>query len=419
MIGYILLLLPILFAFTLISILIEYAFKNRRNLYFMGIVLAFALVSAVFVNMNFGHTNFIKLYPLLVHIPSFIAFHFVSKYKGIKLVFVLLTVFVLCTIPTAIGLLVASLFHGKLIILYGIKFLMYPPTGFFVYRYLRPSLLYMLRYTDKGWLAFSTIPILYYAIIYFVYGYNEITSANIVIMVLCLVLTLTSYGVILKFFRQTREQLLMQNERSILLTQMDAAQVHLETLKESQEKTTIYRHDMRHHLRLINEYLSDNNNKGAGEYIRSLEKDIENSSVEEYCDNYAINLILRSYITKAKLDGIQVNVKINLPEKAHISDMDLCVIFANAIENATIACKEVQDQDKRFIDISCKLKNDKFFIKITNSYEGDIGFKDGLPISTRENHGIGTKSIVAIAGKYIGVCSFRALDGTFTLNLIL
>jgi len=42
-----------------------------------------------------------------------------------------------------------------------------------------------------------------------------------------------------------------------------------------------------------------------------------------------------------------------------------------------------------------------------------------MPISTDENHGLGTKSIAAIAHKYGGMYSFTAEDRVFKTSIIL
>jgi two-component system sensor histidine kinase AgrC len=300
---------------------------------------------------------------------------------------------------------------------------MYLPTGFIVYRYLRPPFLYMLRNTDKGWFGFCAIPLSYSALLYITSKYSldtaVITERIIVFAGLVFILTLAAYFLILRFFQQTREQLTLQNEQNLLIMQVTAAQVHLEALQESQEKTLIYRHDMRHHLNLIGAYIADNNEAAAQEYITEVEKTIESAAFEKYCRNYTVNLILSSYIAKAKNEQISVATQIDLPEKNAISDMDLCIIFANAIENAVHACKRIPSANDRAINIVCKTKNDKLFIQITNSYAGTVWFDDDMPVSTEENHGLGTKSIAAVAQKYDGVYSFTAADGVFKTSIIL
>jgi hypothetical protein len=288
----------------------------------------------------------------------------------------------------------------------------------------------MLRNTDKGWFGFCTIPLSYYALIYFI-GMRNVSNvpikSTVVIMVLALTLTLSAYVMILKFFKQTREQLTMQNEQNLLHMQVATAKMHLEELKESQEKTLIYRHDIRHHLNLIGAYLLDDNKAAALKYITEIEKTMEGCVVEKYCINYTCNLILCSYILKAKKEQIIVETKIDLHEKNTVSDMDLCVIFSNAIENAVNACKHIPSVNDRTLKIVCKSQNGKLFIQITNGYEGTVMFANGMPVrmavnmttGTEENYGLGTKSIAAVTEKYGGVYSFTAKDGVFKTSIIL
>lgn len=415
-------LLNLIYAISLIYMFLDYEVKNKKNLYLMELFVTVVLICNGLVWLNLGYATFLKLYPLLIHIPSFIAFLFISKYKGIKLIFILLTVFVLCSPPIGIGLIISSFFSFNRTVMYVACIIMYTPTVLIVYRYLRPSFLYMLRNTDKGWFGFCTIPLSYYALIYFTAMYNVsmvTAKSTLVIMVLALILTLSAYVMILRFFKQTKEQLTLQNEQTLLKTQVIAAQLHLEALKESQEKTIIYRHDMRHHLNLISAYLSDNNKEAAQKYVTEVEKTIENTVVVTYCNNYTVNLLLYHYITKAKKEQIKVETQIYLMEKDTIYNMDLCIIFANAIENAVNACKGIHSAKDRFIKILCKTQNNKLFIQITNSYQGVVVFANDMPVSSEENHGLGTKSIAAVVQKYNGVYSFTAENGIFKTSIIL
>jgi hypothetical protein len=281
----------------------------------------------------------------------------------------------------------------------------------------------MLRNAEKGWFNFCMIPVTYTILLYTASRYNlnsiALAPKTVLFALLILSLTLSAYRLILSNFKQTREQLTLQNEQDLLKTQISAAQVHLKSLKESQEQTIIYRHDMRHHLNLISAFLADNNISATQKYIAEVQTTIGGTVVDEYCNNYAVNLILHSYLTKAKNNQITVGTQINLPENNTISDMDLCVIFSNAIENAINACLYITDTKERILNIICMNKNDKLFIQITNSYEGTLEFINDMPITTEENHGLGTKSIAAVVQKYNGLCSFSADDRMFQSVVIL
>lgn len=422
MMDYIRNLLSLIFAISFMYILLDCALKSKKQLYLLGLYAAAVVLCNVFVLRNFGYTTFMRLYPLLIQTTVFLCFVFLSKFSVIKVFFVHLTAVAITTSFVLIGLVISHLLGSDRMTVNVVCYIIYLPTWFVFYRYLRPSFLYMLRNTDKGWFGFCTIPFVYSVLVYFTgkYDLNEVMFlSSVQDAILTFILTLAAYFLIFRSFKQTREQLTMQNEQNLLRTQVAAAQVHLEALKESQEKTIIYRHDMRHHLSLINAYLADNNEAAAQEYIIEVENAIRGATVEKYCSNYTVNLILYSYISKAKNDQIAVETQIDLPERNAISDMDLCVIFANAIENAVNACNHIRNVEDRTLKIVCTPKNDRLFVQITNSYEGTVKLVNDMPVSTEENHGIGTKSITAVAQKYGGMCSFTAEHGVFKTSIIL
>ncbi|SHH96635.1 sensor histidine kinase [Desulfosporosinus lacus] len=422
MMDYIRVIFSLIFAISVMYMLLDCEIRHKKNRYLLGLYATAVLICDGFVLLNFGYSHFMRLYPLIVHLPVFLAFVFISKFKPIKVFFVLWTLVALTTSFSLVGLIISYFFGSSMEIVNIVVYILYLPTGFMIYKHIRPSFLYMMRNTDKGWLGFSMIPISYSVLIYSIGTYDldkVVTIFNVETAVLLFILVFSAYFLILRFFKQTREQLTLQNEQNLLMTQVAAAQLHFEALEESQEKTMLYRHDMRHHLNMINSYLVDNNKEAAQNYITEVERSIECAVVEKYCSNYTVNLILSSYITNAKNELITVETQINLPENNEVSDMDLCVIFANAIENAINACKNIPNPKDRALKIVCKTKNNKSFIQITNSYEDKVEFVDDMPVSTEENHGLGTKSIAAVAQKYGGVYAFTAQDGLFQTCIIL
>ncbi|MDD3269855.1 MAG: ATP-binding protein [Syntrophomonadaceae bacterium] len=420
--DYIRSLLSFIFAIGVMYILLDCEIKHKKIRYLLGLYVTIVLICDVLVLQNYGYTYFMKLYPLLVHLPVLLAFVFVSNFEPIKVFFVLCTLVALSTSFSLVGLIISYFFGSSREIVNIVCYILYLPTVFIIYKYIRPPFLYMMRNTDKGWLGFCVIPLSYSVLIYSIAMYNldrVIIGPNLKNAVLLFILASSAYFMIFRFFVQTREHLTLQNEQDLLRTQVTAAQVHFEALQESQENTIIYRHDMRHHLNLINSYLMDNNQDAAQKYIADVENSIQEAVVEKYCRNYTVNLILSSYLAKAKNEAIAVETQIDLPENTAVSDMDLCVIFANAVENAINACKLIPIAKGRILRIICKTKNDKFLIQITNSFEGTVMFVDDMPISTKENHGLGTKSIAAVAQKYNGLYSFIAEDGIFKASIIL
>jgi sensor histidine kinase regulating citrate/malate metabolism len=238
-------------------------------------------------------------------------------------------------------------------------------------------------------------------------------------VILFFVMGFSAYYMILKLFQQTRRQISMQQEENLLRLQIAEAKVHFESLKEVNESISICKHDMRHHLNLIHSYLADDNRDAARKYIAGIQDTIEAAAGNQYCSNYTVNLILSSYIGIAKESLIKVTCHLQLPASDRISDMDLCVIFANAIENATHACLDLQDPKERWIRIDTKTVGQQIRIQIHNSFSGKTEFAGGIPVNREEGHGMGVKSIIAVVEKYGGLCDFSVQDNVFKVSIIL
>lgn len=417
-------LLILLYGITIMYLLLDIKLKAvpKRNLY---LLLSFAITVVsinIFVLNNYSIATYGKFYPLLVHIPACLGFSIISKFKGWKLAFVLFTAIVFSTPLVVIPFTIGSFFdYNPYIILYT-HWATYLPMLYLVYKYFCPSFHYMLNNRDTGWFKFSLIPISYYLITYSLskYNFNSLIWDEIgIIRVLLLVLILSVYILLLGVFKQTREQLMTQNEQSILKMQLSASSIHLQALKESEEKIIIYRHDLRHNLHIIDGFLQNQNTAAAQNYIHQILHKIDATIITEYCKNPAVNLILSAYINKARKEDISVDTQIALPSTIRISEIDLCAIFANMIDNAINACINISDKNNRNIRIRCYDKNDSLYIQVINKFEGAVEFADGIPINQQENHGIGTKSIISIVHKYDGLFDFSIENDVFTVRLII
>ena len=422
MLNYLRQLLQLVFAISVMYTLLDCNAKLKKNRYWVGIIIAVVFIFDVIALYKLGYTAFMKHYYLFVHLPVFLVFMFISSFKPIKVFFVHWTLVAITASFTSVAVIISYFFNFSNTLVNLIVYIMQLPTWIVIYRYIRPSFLYVMRHTDKGWFAFCMIPLTYSVLIYSISSYNmtsQYSGSTVKSAALLFVLAFSSYYMILRYFKQTREQLTLQNEQDLLKTQISAARTHLDALQESQEKTILYRHDMRHHLSLISAYLADDNKTAAQKYIAEVGSAINGTVIPKYCANYAVNLILYSYITRAENNHITMETQLDLAENNAISDMDLCVIFANAIENATNACSKLMNAECRRVNILCKNKDGKLLIQITNPYAGEVIFDSGRPVRTMENHGLGVKSMAAVAEKYGGLYSFTAEDGLFCASIIL
>jgi len=80
--------LTLIFAISMMYILLDCEIKNKKNRYWLGLYVTVVLICDASVLLKIGYPTFMKLYPLLVHLPVFLAFVFISKFKPINVFFV-------------------------------------------------------------------------------------------------------------------------------------------------------------------------------------------------------------------------------------------------------------------------------------------------------------------------------------------
>lgn len=136
------------------------------------------------------------------------------------------------------------------------------------------------------------------------------------------------------------------------------------------------------------------------------------------CENPALDAIIRYYLEKAREKGIQTEYHLDIPARLSVSDAELSVVFANALENAIRACENLGEGKSKKIMISCASRP-KFVMQISNTC-GKVSFnQDGFPISSREGHGLGIKSIQAFAEKNNALLDYELNKDTLTMSMLI
>lgn len=98
------------------------------------------------------------------------------------------------------------------------------------------------------------------------------TSRVVVIGILTTGFALVFYYLLVSYFNELAKQFEMQEAQNLLGVQISALQSQTETIKQAEEKAMIHRHDLRHHLNVINGYLLEGNIQNAHHYIIEIEQ---------------------------------------------------------------------------------------------------------------------------------------------------
>ena len=184
------------------------------------------------------------------------------------------------------------------------------------------------------------------------------------------------------------------------------------------------RHDLRHHIVILNQVKQTGDFSLIDKLIESYPAPVLHDQPLTYCLNDTANAVLVYYSDIALNHGIKLTVKINLPESLFIDKTDLAVVFGNILENAVEACKFV-DKD-RFITVTGEYSQEtakpaKFSLIVKNNYKIEPHTnEDGVFLSSKhKGNGIGISSVNHIVERYGGNCSFVSENGIFTVSVII
>lgn len=389
---------------------------QRRRL--VGLCPVLLAVQAVLWYL-FGNEAVRQLYPLITHLPLILALIFLlKKTPGVAVVSVA-TAYLCCQLPRWVSLAVESLLHSELVgeILYTLSIV---PIFFLLLRYfVRPASSAMTAHR-RSLLLFGSLPAAYYLFDYATAVYADFLELDSAVfaeflptsLIVFYVAFLTAYHVL----SQDRAQAQLQS--SMLDAELEQSRTELETLRRVQNQTAIYQHDMRHHLTMVESYLSADRPEQAAEYVRQVLARPEHTAPQRYCGNDTVNLLCSAFSDRANQQGIRLDVDANLPQTLSIPDTELCAVISNGLENALHAV-ETLEQDRKWVRFYCHARSGRLLLEIRNPYDGDVTVQNGLPVSHKAGHGYGCGSIASIVTRLRGVYAFEPEKGLFTLRVVL
>lgn len=399
------------------------ALRGRRNraLFCCGMVLILLLQGLAY---TWGGELFcLRVYPLIVHLPLLFLLH---KLTGQLLwpAISIMTAYQFCQIRRWFALLAAAVLPGEELPQMLTELVITLPLLLFLLRFASPAVRQLMRHPLRTQCQFGLIPALYYGFDYLTRVYTDLLSSGApVVLEFMPFICCIAYLVFLLYnsAEERKRQRLKQIQTNLDL-QLSQAVREIIRPQDTQAQAVRYRHDLRHHLQYLSSCLENGQEDRAQSYISSICREIETQRVRRFCENEAANLILSAFAGRAEKAGVRLQVEGALPAAVPIPDNDLCVILSNSLENALNACQALPPQDALLsIDLQFRFqeKNGKFFLQVSNPYQGAIRFERGVPVSAQPGHGIGVQSICAIVDRYGGGYKFFAENGRFTLQLFL
>lgn len=128
------------------------------------------------------------------------------------------------------------------------------------------------------------------------------------------------------------------------------------------------RHDLQNHLLAMDALAQKDENERLRAYIADLRRTAQVSSVRAYCGHPVIDGLFESKALRMQESGIEARWQtMPAPAQFGLTDLELCCIIGNALDNAIESCERMPEGEKRSVSVSLDISGRGFFFRVVNS----------------------------------------------------
>ena len=204
--------------------------------------------------------------------------------------------------------------------------------------------------------------------------------------------------------------------KKVAAFESEILQKHYEEVENMYAKMRGWRHDYRHHIQTMKVHAANGEYEEISRYLDMLDDDLTNVETVIKTGNRMADAILNSKLSIAAKNGITVKAEAKIPVSLRVSELDLCIIIGNLLDNAIDACMELP-VEKRLIRIYMEMKGNFLYLALTNTSGGKK--KKNFRSTKGAGHGFGISRMDAVVEKYGGYITRASEDEAFSTEVLL
>jgi sensor histidine kinase regulating citrate/malate metabolism len=204
----------------------------------------------------------------------------------------------------------------------------------------------------------------------------------------------------------------MEEQNRILALQESQFRSQQKYIKASERA----RHDFRHTILTLSGLFKAGNTEALGRYLDQYVEAVPSSEFTAFCSNTALNALLNYFLHISEQSGIDLTLRVDLPDELPVSDVDLCSMVGNILENAVAGCRNAEEKE---IQLTVLIEDHaQLYIVAVNSFDGIVRQSGGRYLSVKHaGEGFGLSSIRSAAESYGGVAQFSHEGNRFFSNV--
>ena len=395
--------------------------SHKRNLLILGGYVVYAVVFSCLSLRFLGFVTFLRSAVFTVSLPGVAAIYMAADTSIPRHIFKCLSQLLLSLYLIISMTLLNTLLGGSLLSSAILLFFAYTAMIFLEFFFLRTYFLDMIEIITKGWGILTLIPssFLLFVMVLVLHPVHYTQNPSFVILFYMTgSVILIIYYAVFQYLRTQYQYQMDEQNREILEVQMQGIKKHAEDTKRNAEEVRRIWQDTHRMLSGIAALAREGNAEAILSFVAESSALDPLTAPAHYCSDPILNATLTAYLSRAENSGITIDLHLAIPEILPVDSAELSICFANALENAIKACEELPRNERKII-LRC-IHKPAFMFEIENPYKGRITFgRNGLPISTKTGHGLGTRSIMAFCEKHNAFYDFSAEGGWFRVMITL
>ena len=234
--------------------------------------------------------------------------------------------------------------------------------------------------------------------------------------ILCLIMVLCFIFLLLLYSNYMKEHEL----RSILELKDQMVRQEYEMVKQLQTEQQSLSHDMKNHLLVMDTMLKEGKYQEAQQYISQLGIPLERLSPSIWTGASTLDVLLNHTRNRCSQFHIGFTVQADAVDLRPMKDQDICSLFANLLDNAFEAARQVPE-GQGWILFKMRKAKEMLFIDLSNPAAAPPRVRNGALVSRKQDgqlHGLGLNRAAATAREYGGQLTYEYKDGVFTAAVI-
>ena len=178
-------------------------------------------------------------------------------------------------------------------------------------------------------------------------------------------------------------------------------------------------------LMILKSFLENKRYEEASKFLGEMNIELSTNSMQISTGNPVTDIVINEAAGQADNLKCEFRADFSFPKESGIGATDVGIILNNLLDNALEAVAVIPENE-RYIKLTGEFKENFFLIRAENSFDGMLKRDlDGNIVSRKrqqtdgELHGIGLKSVMSIADKYLGTMDISSENKVFKVRVML